>query len=54
VLYNLACAEARIGKKDEAVEHLTRAIELYEGFTEIAKDDPDLQPIRDHPSLALT
>lgn len=54
VLYNLACAEARIGKKDEAVEHLTRAIELYEGFTEIAKDDPDLEPIRDHPSLALT
>jgi tetratricopeptide (TPR) repeat protein len=53
VLYNLACAEARLGKNEEAVEHLRRAIELYDGFAEIARDDPDLEPIRDHPSLSL-
>jgi tetratricopeptide (TPR) repeat protein len=53
VLYNLACAEARIGKHPEAVEHLRRAIELYDGFVQIARDDPDLEPIRDHPSLSL-
>jgi tetratricopeptide (TPR) repeat protein len=52
VLYNLACAEARVGKDDEAVEHLAQAIELYAGFKKVARDDPDLDPIRDHPSLA--
>lgn len=53
VLYNLACAEARLGRNEEAVEHLRRAIELYDGFIEIARDDPDLEPVRDHPSLSL-
>jgi tetratricopeptide (TPR) repeat protein len=53
VLYNLACAEARLGKNDEAVEHLKRALELFEDFAEIARNDPDLEPIRDHPSLSL-
>jgi tetratricopeptide (TPR) repeat protein len=53
VLYNLACAEARLGKNTEAVEHLRRAIELFGGFAEIARNDPDLEPIRDHPSLSL-
>ena len=53
VLYNLACAEARLGKNEEAVEHLRRALDLYDGFTAIARDDPDLEPIRDHPSLSL-
>ncbi len=53
VLYNLACAEARLGKNEEAVEHLRRALELYDGFAPIARDDPDLEPIRDHPSLSL-
>ena len=53
VLYNLACAEARLGKNEEAVEHLRRALELYEQFAEIARDDPDLEPIRGHPSLSL-
>jgi tetratricopeptide (TPR) repeat protein len=53
VLYNLACAEARLGKEDEAVEHLARAIELYDGFTKIAREDPDLDSIREHPSLSI-
>jgi tetratricopeptide (TPR) repeat protein len=53
VLYNLACAEARLGESDEAVAHLRRALELYDGFVEIARNDPDLEPIRDHPSLSL-
>jgi tetratricopeptide (TPR) repeat protein len=53
VLYNLACAEARLGKTDEAVEHLKRALELFHGFAEIARNDPDLESIRDHPSLSL-
>jgi tetratricopeptide (TPR) repeat protein len=53
VLYNLACAEARLGKDDEAVAHLTRAIELYDGFAKIAREDPDFDSIRNHPSLSI-
>ena len=53
VLYNLACAEARLGKTDEAVAHLARAIELYPAFTKLARDDPDFDSIRDHPSLSI-
>jgi tetratricopeptide (TPR) repeat protein len=46
VLYNLACAEALVGKAEEAVEHLRRAIELDEGFRQIARDDADFDSIR--------
>lgn len=51
VLYNLACAEALLGKKDQAVEHLRRAVELYDGFAEYARDDPDFDSIRSHPGF---
>jgi tetratricopeptide (TPR) repeat protein len=49
VLYNLACAEALTGKAEEALEHLRRAVALYEPFAEIARDDPDFDSIREHP-----
>lgn len=52
VLYNLACAEALTGKSEEAVEHLRRAVELYEPFAEIARDDPDFDSVREHPRFA--
>jgi tetratricopeptide (TPR) repeat protein len=52
VLYNLACAEARLGKTDEALEHVRRAIELSDQFRFYARDDPDLESIRDHPDFA--
>jgi tetratricopeptide (TPR) repeat protein len=51
VLYNLACAEALLGKKEEAVAHLRRAVELFEGFAEYARDDSDFDSIRDHPGF---
>jgi mannose-6-phosphate isomerase-like protein (cupin superfamily) len=51
VLYNLACAEAQIGKTDEAVEHVRRAVELDEGLRELARDDSDFEPIRGHPGF---
>jgi tetratricopeptide (TPR) repeat protein len=51
VLYNLACAEALLGKEDEAVAHLRRAVELYEGFADYARDDPDFDSIRGHPGF---
>jgi tetratricopeptide (TPR) repeat protein len=52
VLYNLACAEALTGRTEEAVEHLRRAVELYEPFAEIARDDSDFDSIREHPGYA--
>lgn len=48
-LYNLACAEARAGRSDDALFHLRRALELDERFRESALDDPDFDSIRADP-----
>jgi tetratricopeptide (TPR) repeat protein len=50
-LYNLACCEALVGRKEDAVEHLRRAIELSEQFRDYAKGDTDLDAIRDEPEV---
>jgi eukaryotic-like serine/threonine-protein kinase len=48
VLYDLACLAARLGRPDEAVERLERAVEA--GFLgEEILDDPDLEPLRGTP-----
>jgi tetratricopeptide (TPR) repeat protein len=52
VLYNLACAESQIGKRDEALEHLQRAIQFDPDFRDNAEKDPDFDPIRDDPEFA--
>ncbi len=52
VLYNLACAESMSGKGDQAVEHLSRAIELDASFGELAGKDSDFDPIRNDPGYA--
>lgn len=49
LLYNLACAESRLGETDAACTHLERAIELWPGFREAAAGDPDFESIRDDP-----
>ncbi|MDQ3823350.1 MAG: tetratricopeptide repeat protein [Actinomycetota bacterium] len=49
LLYNLACAEARLGETDAALAHLERAIEVWPGFREAAMGDPDFEAIRDDP-----
>ena len=49
LLYNLACAESRLGETDAALGHLERAIEIWPGFREAAAGDPDLESIRDDP-----
>ena len=48
VLYNLACAEARFGRTDDALEHLQQAIELEPRFLDNAKADGDLASIREN------
>ena len=45
--YNLACAHARAGHPEQALEHLRRSIALESRFAELARDDDDLAAIRD-------
>jgi tetratricopeptide (TPR) repeat protein len=52
VIYNIACNEAQLGRTDDAFEHLREAIELDEGAKELAREDTDLDPIRDDPRFA--
>ena len=47
VLYNLACCEALAGRRDEAVAHITRAMELDPRTRDWAAGDSDLDSIRD-------
>jgi hypothetical protein len=52
-LYNLACCEALAGRKDDAMEHLRAAMEKAgsDRLRTIAREDTDLDPIRDEPAL---
>src|SRR5262245_3745733 len=49
VLFNLACFEARAGKTDDAIEHLKAAVEADSGVVELARDDTDLDSLREDP-----
>ena len=46
--YNLACAEARLGKTDTAIASLGKAIELGFRGSSLMKQDDDLASLRDH------
>jgi quercetin dioxygenase-like cupin family protein len=47
--YNLACAEARLGDTDSAVEHLRTALDLRPNLTDLARGDTDLDALREDP-----
>lgn len=47
LLYNLACYEALAGKREDALAHLRRSVELDGSFRALADDDSDLESIRD-------
>ena len=49
LLYNLACAEARAGRTDAALDHLLAAVAADERFGEYARTDEDFTSIRDDP-----
>jgi hypothetical protein len=49
--YNVACCESLAGRSADAVEHLGRAIEMWEGCRDMAKEDSDFDPIRDEPAF---
>ena len=46
-LYNLACCEALSGRTADAMEHLRQAIDRKEELRDFAKEDSDLDPIRE-------
>ena len=49
ILYNLACAEARLGEADAALEHLNAAVARQQEFAGYAQTDEDLESIRADP-----
>jgi hypothetical protein len=51
VFYNLACCESLAGRTTDAIDHLRRALELSDEARVFAKDDSDLDPLRDEPAF---
>ena len=46
IQFNLACYAAQSGELDEARTRLAQAITRESGFAELARNDPDLEPLR--------
>jgi hypothetical protein len=51
LLYNVACSESLAGRTSDALEHLGRAIDMWEGVKSLAKEDSDFDPVRDEPAF---
>jgi hypothetical protein len=51
LFFNLACCESQCGRTSEALDHLRQAVEMSEEFRGSARDDSDLDPIRDEPAF---
>jgi len=51
LVYNLACLESLMGEKEEALVHLRRAIEQREELRTLAKEDTDLDALREAPEF---
>jgi tetratricopeptide (TPR) repeat protein len=49
--YNTACCESLAGRAADAVDHLRRAIDMWDGCRGLAKEDTDFDPIRDEPAF---
>jgi hypothetical protein len=52
LFYNLACLECLTGDLEEAVTHLRKAFELSGQFRRYAREDSDLDAVRDDPVFA--
>jgi hypothetical protein len=47
LFYNTACCESLAGQTADAIAHLRRAIEIWDGCRELARGDSDFDPIRE-------
>ena len=47
IQFNLACYDAQLGRLSEARMRLRQAIQIDEHLVDLARKDPDLEPIRD-------
>jgi tetratricopeptide (TPR) repeat protein len=52
LLYNLACAESRLGRKEAALRHLRQSVETDAQYRRNAVADPDFDAIRDDPEFS--
>jgi hypothetical protein len=52
LLYNVACCESLSGRTADALEHLGRAIQIWDDFRAMAADDADFAALRDEPRFA--
>jgi glyoxylase-like metal-dependent hydrolase (beta-lactamase superfamily II) len=51
LFYNVACCESLAGQTAEALEHLERAISMWEGCRGMANGDTDFNAIREEPAF---
>jgi tetratricopeptide (TPR) repeat protein len=51
-LYNLACAESLLGRKEDALQHLRQSVETDAAYKKNALKDPDFDAIRDDPEFS--
>ena len=51
LFFNLACCESQCGRTSEALQHVRQAVAMSEEFRQSAREDPDLDPIRDEPAF---
>jgi tetratricopeptide (TPR) repeat protein len=51
LFYNVACCESLAGRKDDAIGHLRRAVDMSDTLRKLAKDDSDFDPIREEPAF---
>lgn len=51
LLYNVACSESLLGRVDDALDHLRRAVDLLPELGGFAREDEDLVALRDLPAF---
>jgi hypothetical protein len=49
--YNVACCESLAGRTADAIEHLRRAVQAWDGIRNLARNDSDFDPIRSEPAF---
>ena len=52
VLYNVACSESALGRTEDALGHLRRAVEVMPKLGDYARDDERLAALRGDPAFS--